>query len=131
VQSALDEWIYMLKHSEVKPDFRANHIQEASAKLRIMNLEEPQRKAYDEYMQNVSYQQSMLWSSREEGRDEGRAEGLRAGREEGKREEKIAIARNLIAQGVAPELVAASTGLSFEDMTACSGAGRLPQRSAE
>jgi predicted transposase YdaD len=129
----------MLKHSEVKSEFRARHIQEASEKLRIMNLEEPQRKAYDEYMQNVSYQQSMLWSSREEGRDEGRAEGLRAGkeegiaegREEGKREEKIAIARTLLAQGVAPELVAASTGLSFEDMTAYSDAGRLPQRSAE
>ncbi|CAK8718476.1 MAG: conserved hypothetical protein (putative transposase or invertase) [Candidatus Electronema aureum] len=96
VQSALDEWIYMLKHSEVRPDFRAKHIQEASARLRIMNLDEPQRKAYDEYMQNVSYQQSMLWSSREEG----------------KHEEKIAIARNLLAHGIALEVIAASTGLS-------------------
>lgn len=105
VRSALDEWIYMLKHSEVKPDFRANHIQEASAKLRIMNLDEPQRKAYDEYMQNVSYQQSMLWSSREEGRDEG------------KHEEKIAIARSLLAHGIALEVIAASTGLSGRELT--------------
>jgi predicted transposase/invertase (TIGR01784 family) len=69
-----------------------------------MNLQEPQRKAYDAYMQNMSYQQSMLWSSREEGRGEGR------------REEKIAIARNLLEHGTSPELVAASTGLSFEEI---------------
>jgi predicted transposase/invertase (TIGR01784 family) len=108
VQSALDEWIYMLKHSEVKPDFRANHIQEASAKLRIMNLDEPQRKAYDEYMQNVSYQQSMLWSSREEGKEEGK--------QEGKHEEKIVIARNLLAHGIALEIIATSTGLSGKEL---------------
>lgn len=104
VESALDEWIYMLKHSEVRPEFRARRIQEASEKLRVMNLQEPQRKAYDAYMQNMSYQQSMLWSSREEGRGEGR------------REEKIAIARNLLEHGAASELVAASTGLSFEEI---------------
>ncbi|WP_417908972.1 Rpn family recombination-promoting nuclease/putative transposase [Candidatus Electronema sp. PJ] len=102
VQSALDEWIYMLKHSEVQPDFRAKHIQEASVKLRIMNLDEPQRKAYDEYMQNVSYQQSMLWSSHEEGRHE----------------EKIAIARNLLAHGIAIEVITASTGLSSGEIAA-------------
>jgi predicted transposase/invertase (TIGR01784 family) len=104
VESALDEWIYMLKHSEVRPEFRSQRIQEASEKLRVMNLQEPQRKAYDAYMQNMSYQQSMLWSSREEGRGEGR------------REEKIAIARNLLEHGTSPELVAASTGLSFEEI---------------
>jgi len=114
VQSALDEWIYMLKHSEVRPDFRAKHIQEASAQLRIMNLDEPQRKAYDEYMQNVSYQQSMLWSSKEEGREEGKEEG----RLVGKHEEKLAIARNLLAHGITLEVIAASTGLSGGEIAA-------------
>jgi predicted transposase/invertase (TIGR01784 family) len=79
VESAVDEWIYMLKHSEVRPEFRSRRIQEASEKLRVMNLQESQRKAYDAYMQNMSYQQSMLWSSREEGRDESRAEGRKDG----------------------------------------------------
>lgn len=110
VQSALDEWIYMLKHSEVRPDFRAKHIQEASARLRIMNLDEPQRKAYDEYMQNVSYQQSMLWSSKEEGMEEGRLVG--------KHEAKIAIARNLLAHNIPLEVIAASTGLSGGEIAA-------------
>lgn len=34
VESAVDEWIYMLKHSEVRPEFRSQRIQEASEKLR-------------------------------------------------------------------------------------------------
>jgi predicted transposase/invertase (TIGR01784 family) len=108
VQSALDEWIYMLKHSEVRPEFTAHHIQEASAKLRLMSLDEPLRKAYDDYMLNVSYQQSMIWSSREEGRMEGR--------EEGRKQERLAVARNLLACHVALDVVAASTGLSEQEI---------------
>ncbi len=68
--------------------------------------------AYDAYMQNMSYQQSMLWSSREEGREEGKHEG----KKEGKREEQIAIARNLLAHQVSLELIAASTGLSEQEI---------------
>ena len=100
IHEAIDEWIYMLKHSEVKPEFTAKHIQDASEKLRIMNLDEAQRKAYDAYMQNVSYKQSMLWSSRIEG----------------KFEEKIAIARKLLTHDVAVDVIAASTGLAVDEI---------------
>lgn len=86
----------MLKHNEVKPDFTAKHIQDASERLRVMNLNAEQRKAYDDYMQNISYQDSMLWSSRVE--------------------EKISIARNSLVHGIAPEIIASSTGLSVEEI---------------
>lgn len=100
VHEAIDEWIYMLKHSEVKPEFTAKHIQDASEKLRVMNLTEAQRKAYNEYLQNVSYTKSMLWSSREEGKEEA----------------TIAIARNLLADNVAVEIIARSTGLTIDEI---------------
>jgi len=77
VHEALDEWIYMIKHSEVKPEFTAKHIQDASERLRVMNLGEAQRKAYEEYMQSVSYHESMLWSSHEEGRVAEKVETVR------------------------------------------------------
>jgi predicted transposase/invertase (TIGR01784 family) len=104
VHEAIDEWIYMLKHSEVKPEFTSKHIQEASAKLRLMNLNEAQRRAYDNYMQNVSYKQSMLWSSREEGREEGQQKATRN------------IARKLLANHIALDIIATSTGLSVEQI---------------
>jgi predicted transposase/invertase (TIGR01784 family) len=90
----------MLKHSEVKPEFTAKHIQDASEKLRVMNLDDVQRKAYDEYLQNVSYKKSMLWSSREEGKEEA----------------TITIARNLLLDHVAVEIIARSTGLTVDEI---------------
>jgi predicted transposase/invertase (TIGR01784 family) len=96
INEALDEWIYMLKHSEVRPDFTAKHIQDASVRLRVMNLDPEQRRAYNRHMENVSYQESMLWSSRIE--------------------EKTAIAKNLLAHGVAADIIRASTGLSAQEL---------------
>lgn len=94
IHEALDEWIYMLKHSEVKPEFEAKHIQDASERLSVMNLNAAQRKEYEDYMHNMSYQDSMLWSSRIE--------------------EKMTIAKNLFAHGVSLDVIASSTGLSAD-----------------
>ncbi len=96
ITEAFDEWIYMLKHSEVRPEFTAKHIHDASDRLRVMNLDSEQREAYDRYMQNVSYQESMLWSSRIE--------------------EKTAIAKNLLAHRVAADIILSSTGLSAQEL---------------
>lgn len=108
VHEAIDEWIYMLKHNEVKPEFTSKHIHDASEKLRVMNLDEAQRKAYDNYMQNISYKQSMLWSSR--------VDGIEEGEKKGQRKEKVAIARNLLAHQVSREIIASSTGLTFDEI---------------
>lgn len=40
--------------------------------------------------------------------------GLQEGKEKGRQEEKLLIARNLLAQNIAPEIIAAGTGLSQE-----------------
>ncbi len=100
VHDALDEWIYMLKHSEVRPEFGAKNIQKASEKLRIMNLDEHQRKAYDRYLDNLSYHKSVLWFSREEGRQE----------------ERLAVARKALDQGLDIQTISALTGLTHEDI---------------
>ncbi|PID60914.1 hypothetical protein CSB45_00135 [candidate division KSB3 bacterium] len=104
VHEAVDEWIYMLKHSEVKPDFRSKHIQTASEKLRLMRLNDTQRKAYDRYMENVSYRQSLLWSSYEEGRQEGIEQG------------KLETARTMLHAHVPIDTIIAYTGVSREEV---------------
>ena len=59
---------------------------------------------------------------REEGLAEGRAEGLAEGemkgRKEGEMESKIAIARNMFAQGMAIETISQCVGLSIEELVA-------------
>ena len=53
-----------------------------------------------------------------EGEKKGREEGLAEGRKEGEMERNIAIARNLLAQGVAMETISQCVGLSIEELNA-------------
>ena len=120
INEAIDEWIYMLKHSKVKPEFISKNIQHASEKLRLMNLDEEQRKKYDRYMKNVSYHESMLWSSREEGKlegkQEGKKEGKQEGKQEGKKEERLVVARKALQQGLDMQTISSLTGLSRDEI---------------
>lgn len=100
IHEAIDEWIYMLKHNEIKPDFSAKKIHDASEKLRLMNLDAEQRKAYEQFMQNISYQNSMLWSSREEG----------------KREEKLTMAQKMLQDHWSVEMIMKYTELSRDEV---------------
>lgn len=100
VRTAVDEWIYMLKHSEVKPEFRAKHIQEASAKLRAMNLSEEQRRAYERYLDDLHYQASMEWSARVD----GYAAATRM------------VIKNGLQQGLDRQTLAALTGLTLVEI---------------
>ena len=109
IHDAIDEWVYMLKHNDVKPEFSASNIQQASEKLRIMKLDEADRRAYEHFMQNVSYQESMLWSSREEVKYEG------------KREEKMDTARKMLRDHLPPETIMKYTGLSKGDIEQLEG----------
>jgi predicted transposase/invertase (TIGR01784 family) len=44
--------------------------------------------------------------------EKARKDGIREGREKGEQEAKLSIARNLLAQNIAPEIIVAGTGLS-------------------
>ena len=51
-----------------------------------------------------------------EGREEGRAEGLAEGEVKGRNEEKIRIAKALKENGVADNIIAATTGMPEEQI---------------
>ncbi|NES25660.1 MAG: Rpn family recombination-promoting nuclease/putative transposase, partial [Symploca sp. SIO3E6] len=92
-KNSLEEWIYFLKNSEIKEEFGAKGMVEAKETLRVNNLSEQERAAYNRYMDNKSYEASILstqefevqWQieqieqaeirAREKGREEGREEG--------------------------------------------------------
>ncbi len=50
--NTLDEWIYFLKNSEIKNEFKAKGLQEAKAKMRTDNLEGDERLNYEAYIKN-------------------------------------------------------------------------------
>ena len=117
----LDEWIYFLKHEEIKAHFTAKGLQAACEKLDILKLSAEERAAYERYVDDLHYQASMFLSSygdgfnegRKEGREEGREEGLQQGIEQGRQAEKLALARSLIGL-LGIEVIAEKTGLNQE-----------------
>ena len=49
-----------------------------------------------------------------EGREDGIEKGIEKGREEGREERDMEIARNLLAEGAAPDFIKKITGLDME-----------------
>ncbi|TVR58354.1 MAG: Rpn family recombination-promoting nuclease/putative transposase [Candidatus Competibacteraceae bacterium] len=113
----LDEWIYFLKHEEIKEHFTARGLQAAREKLDILKLPPEERAAYERYAEDLHYQASMFLSSYgdgfHEGRKEGLQEGLQQGLDQGRQEATLALARSLIGV-LSVEVIAEKTGLSRE-----------------
>jgi len=92
VKSDLDEWVYFFKNSEIKQEFRSKNIQKAREKLDLLQMPENERKAYEKYLLNKASEQGMF--------------------EAAKIEEKIEIAKAMLAEGMAVALISKVTGLS-------------------
>lgn len=74
IRSPIDEWVYMIKNSEVRDDFQSKNIDKAREKLRIMNMSEEERRRYDRYLVNVASEEDMVETARQEGLEKGREE---------------------------------------------------------
>ena len=63
---------------------------------------------------------NMIAFARKQGLKEGMEKGIEKGIEKGRKDSVIEIARNLLANGVSPEIVSASTGLSLDEIAGLS-----------
>ena len=120
-----DEWLYMLKHDDVEPDFHAKHIQDAGERLQYLSLNKKKRQEYERYLENLRYRASMEESHRvkaeerfeqgvQQGIEKGIEKGIEQGMEKGIEKERIAIARNALAAGMAVSQIIKITSLSEE-----------------
>ncbi len=113
-KDTLDEWIYFLKNSEVKDDFRAKGLKEAGEVLDIMRLEKEDQYGYNRYLDSLHLKASELFSLQTE--EEFRVREL--GRIEGKLEEKVEIVRNAIQAGLDDLTIHHITKLPIEEIQA-------------
>ncbi len=118
-KDTLDEWIYFLKNSEVKENFKAKGLKEANQVLDIMSLEDKDTYGYNRYLDSLHLKASEIFSlqteakfAREEGMKESREEGMKEGRKEGMKE----IARKLIESGFDNDMIAKTTGLEIVEI---------------
>lgn len=61
-KDTLDEWIYFLKNSEVKDNFKAKGLKEAGEVLDIMRLPKAEQYGYNRYMDSLSLKASEMFS---------------------------------------------------------------------
>ncbi len=61
-KDTLDEWVYFLKNSEVKDEFRAKGLKEAGEVLDIMRLEKEDEYGYNRYMDSLSLKASEIFT---------------------------------------------------------------------
>ena len=82
IKDTLDEWIYALQQSEVRPEFKAQGIQEAAEQLNILQLSDAERSAYERYVGDNRDAKS-IWRTYY---GDGERAGLAQGKAEGKAE---------------------------------------------
>ncbi|WP_291728570.1 Rpn family recombination-promoting nuclease/putative transposase [Bernardetia sp.] len=103
-KDTLDEWIYFLKNSEIKDNFKAKGIDEAREKMRYEKLDEQGKKVYDRFQESIRIEKSVLETAEE------------TGEQRGKKEKALEIARNLKNAGVSSKTISQTTGLSEKEI---------------
>ena len=104
VKDTLDEWVYFLKNSEVKDEFKAKGLAEAKGVLDIMRLDKEQQYGYNRYLDYLHYKASEILSLRLEAEDKVR------------QDRNVEIAKNFIVMGLDNITIAKGTGLTVEQI---------------
>ena len=127
-KTPIEEWMDFLKNNHIKDNTETPGLREAKEQLRVLQMNDAERKAYDNYLDTIRTQDSVLDTyrtegllegriiGREEGRAEGREEGRAEGREEGARNQSIAIAKEMIKMNLDKSIIKRATGLTDEEL---------------
>ena len=139
-KTPIEEWMDFLKNNHIKDNTETPGLREAKEQLRVLQMNDAERKAYDNYLDTIRTQDSVLDTyrtegllegrmigreegraeGRAEGREEGRAEGREEGREEGRaegaRNQSIAIAKEMIKMNLDKSIIKRATGLTDDEL---------------
>ena len=119
-ENDFDRWIYVLKNMETikrLPWAAQNSVfQKLTEIADVSSLTKEERLYYDEALRKYRDTLCVLESAEQRGLKRGREEGQVKGLAKGRAEERIEIARNMKAKGLAIELIAACSGLSPEEI---------------
>jgi hypothetical protein len=95
-KDTLDEWVYFLKNSEVKDNFKAKGLDKAKEKLRYESLTDEEKKMYDRFQENRRIENSVSYTA--------------------KQEEKVDMAKKAIKKGFDNQTIADLTDLTIEQI---------------
>lgn len=109
----LDEWIYVLKNSEVPDGFKAKGLAKAAKELDVMKLSDADRKKYERYLDDCRSAESSIETSWLEGHEKGIEKGI----------EKVAL--EMIRDGESNDKIRKYTGLTDDQIETYRGNASL------
>ena len=104
IQNEMDEWLYMMKHSEVKQDFKSPYMKRIEERLNLLKMNPVERNIYRADRNVTLKERDYIVSAEEKGMEKGIAEGIK----------KTAI--NMLNQNLDIKLISSVTGLSISDI---------------
>ncbi len=111
-KTTLDQWIYFLKNSEVKDNFRAKGLSAAKDKLEVSALGDSERAVYQRYMENRMIENSVKETAQIEGMIEGIKKGIEKGRAEGIEKSRAESVLGLYKNGISIPTISKSLNIS-------------------
>jgi hypothetical protein len=112
INSEIDEWLYVMKHSEIKQGFKSPYMTKVAERLSVIKMSSEERNEYIYYQKQSVHSQDILSAAEAKGEAKGKAEG----KVEGRAEEKMEIARAMLLEGDSIEKVGKITGLTTEEI---------------
>lgn len=124
IKNELDEWLYIVKHSEVKEDFKSPYMKKVANRLNVLKMTTKEQIIYRAYMNKSFKERDYIVSAEEKGKREGIekgiaegiAEGIEKGIEKGITEEKIKVAKKMLVRRKAIEEIHETTELPIEEI---------------
>lgn len=117
VKDKLDEWIYFLKHGEIKEKFTAQGLKAAQSKLDELKLTHKQRAAYNRYLKHLRDKASQHHTYRADWEDElkkATQESLEKGLRQGLQQKEIEAVLGMNEIGLSITQIAQALKISEE-----------------
>jgi predicted transposase/invertase (TIGR01784 family) len=112
IRKELDEWLYVMKHSEVRDDFKSPYMKKVAERLNILTMDAYEKDEYYRYIKETLTQRDTISAAEEK----GQARGVQQGMQQGIQYEKLEIAKNMLRKGYQADTVLDLTGLSKEEL---------------
>jgi hypothetical protein len=104
INTEIDEWLYVMKHSEIKQSFKSPYMAKVAERLAVIKMSAEERNEYIYYQKQSVHSQDILQAAETKGRAEGRFK------------EKVEIALNLLRQNLPLDVISSATGLSKDEL---------------
>lgn len=121
VKEPLQEWVSFLKTGDIPAAYTAQGLDKAREVMRVSELDDEERKAYERYIDSIRISKSVAKSYDDlgyvRGKEEGRAEGRVVGRAEGIHQANLTTARQMKTDGMPIDIIAKYTQLTPEEIS--------------